>query len=96
MKSFSGETQIRWACRELIKGREISHAHEIKEARGWRLAAIIHNLKNRYKWPIYKRSGANGVAYYRLGGNVDADTLEKPRSFHKKKEDARTSSIKKT
>lgn len=96
MKWYSGETQIRWACRELIKGREISHAHEIAEARGWRLAAIIHNLIHKYKWPIDKRYDSKRVAYYRLGRDVDTDALKKPRSFHKKKEDARTSPLKKT
>ena len=84
---YSGETQIRWACREPIKGREISHAHEIAEANGWRLSAIIHNLIHRYKWPIDKRYGNNRVAYYRLAVSVDKDALEKPRSFHKKGED---------
>lgn len=95
-KWYSNETQIRWACRQLIKGREISHAHEIAEARGWRLSAIIYNLIHRYKWPIDKRYDHKGIAYYRLGKNVDKGSLEKPRSFNKKKEGARTPSIKKT
>ena len=95
-KWYSNESQIRWACRELIKGREISHAHEIAETKGWRLSAIIYNLIHRYKWPIDKRYDHNRVAYYRLAKSVDKDALEKPRSFHKKKEDARTSSLEKT
>ncbi len=84
MKWYSDETQIRWACRELIKGREISHAHEIAETRGWRLAAIIHNLIHKYKWPIDKRYDSKRIAYYRLGGDVDTEALRKPRSFIKK------------
>lgn len=95
MKWYSGETQIRWACRELIKGREISHAHEIAEANGWRLSAIIWVLRHRYNWPVETRYGDKRIAYYRLV-SVDINALEKPRSFHKKKEDARTSPFKKT
>jgi hypothetical protein len=82
---YSNETQIRWACRELLRGREISHAHEIAEANGWRLSAIIHNLRHRYNWPISTRYGLNRIAYYKLGNEVDKLELEKPRSFYKKK-----------
>lgn len=91
MRWYSGETQIRWACRELIKGREISHAHEIAEVNGWRLSAIIYNLRHRYKWAIETRYCENRIAYYSLAGSVDKTTLEKPRSFYKKGEDADTS-----
>lgn len=93
---YSNETQIRWACLMLIKGREISHAHEIAEANGWRLAAVIFQLRHKYNWPIETRYGTNRIAYYRLRRGVDAEALKKPRSFHKKKEDAATSSSKKT
>lgn len=82
---YSNETQIRWACLQLIKGREISHACEIAEVKGWRLAAIIWRLIHRYNWPIQKREGVNGVAYYRLGHGVEKSGLEMPRSFHLKK-----------
>jgi hypothetical protein len=92
---YSSETQIRWACLMLIKGREISHAHEIAEANGWRLGAIIHKLKDRYKWPILVRYGERGIAYYRLGREVDVAALKKPRSYHEKKGDAPTSPGKK-
>jgi len=34
---FSSDTAIAWACRELIKGRTISHPDEIGEAGAWRL-----------------------------------------------------------
>jgi hypothetical protein len=92
MNWYSGETQIRWACRELIKGREISHAHEIAEANGWRLAAIVWVLRHRYNWPIETRYGENRIAYYRLVQNVDIDSLERPRSFHPKKKGGATPS----
>jgi hypothetical protein len=72
MRWYSDDTQIRWACLQLIKGREISHAHEIAETRGWRLAPIIHNLK-KLNWPILTRYGERGIAYYRLG-KVDIRT----------------------
>lgn len=82
---YSSETQIRWACLQLIQGREISHATEIAEVKGWRLAAIVHQLIHKYKWPIQKRGGLNGIVYYRLGDSVETEKLRKPRSFYKKK-----------
>lgn len=81
---YSGESQIRWACLMLIKGREISHAHEIAEANGWRLSAIIYNLRHKYNWPIITRYDDGRIAYYRLGRDVDKEGLKKPRSFLKK------------
>lgn len=92
MRWYSDNTQIRWACQELLKGREISHACEIAEVNGWRLSAIIFNLRHRYNWPISTRYGQNRIAYYKLGRGVATDSLEKPRSFYKKKKDAATSS----
>jgi len=85
MRFFSNETQIRWACRMLLKGREISHAHEIAEVNGWRLSAIIHQLRHRYNWPIETRYDNNRIGHYRLRKTVKGDDLEKPRSFFKKK-----------
>jgi hypothetical protein len=65
---FSSDTAIAWACRELIKGREISHPAEIAEAGGWRLGAIVYVLRHRYRWPIItERRGPARIAYYRLG-----------------------------
>ena len=78
---FSGETQVYWACDALIKGREISHKTEIREAKGWRLGAIIHRLKSEYHWPIvtdYK--GPENVAYYRLRPGTDPARLIYPPS----------------
>lgn len=87
----SNETQIRWVCRMLLQGKEISHACEIAAVKGWRLAAIIWQLIHRYKWPIAKRKGESRIVYYRLGKDADKATLETPRSFLKKKGDAPTS-----
>ncbi len=93
---YSSETQIRWACLMLIKGREISHAHEIAEANGWRLGAIIHRLKKRFNWPIQARYGERGIAYYRLAKGTDTEALKKPRSFEKKKRGASNTPPQKT
>ncbi len=90
-KWYSGDSQIRWVCIQLIKGREICQDLQIKESGGHRLSAIIHNLKKKMNWPIDTRYGAVGEAYYRLAKGVDKDALEKPRSFVKKGEDAGTS-----
>lgn len=76
---FSGDTAIAWACRELIRGREISHADEIEEVSAWRLGAIIHVLRKRYKWPIVTTlKGPSRIGYYRLG-RIDGP-LELPKS----------------
>lgn len=76
---FSSDTAISWACRELIKGRTISHPDEIGEAGGWRLGAIVHVLRKRYKWPIVtERRGPARIAFYRLG-KAD-EPLELPKS----------------
>ncbi len=93
MRWYSDDTHIRWACRQLLKGREISHADEIAEAKHWRLSAIIYNLRHRYKWPILTRYDSNRIAYYKLGAEADKALLEKPRSFYAKKKDAATSSF---
>lgn len=75
---FSGDTAIAWACRELIRGRTISHADEIAEVGAWRLGAIIHVLRARYKWPITtERRGVERIAYYRLGRSEEPLKLPK-------------------
>lgn len=79
MKWYSDKSQIAWACDALISGNEISHADEILAVNGWRLAAIVHILKHRYKWPIAVRYDAKRIAHYRLEG--DAEKLKKPRSY---------------
>lgn len=76
---FSSDTAIAWACKELIKGREISHPDEITEAGAWRLGAIVYVLRHRYKWPIVtERRGAGRIAFYRLGKSDEP--LELPKS----------------
>lgn len=80
---YSDDTQIRWACLQLIKGREISHACEIAEANGWRLSAIVHKLRHQFKWPIVTRYDENRHAHYRLANGTNGEELEKPQSFYK-------------
>lgn len=78
---FSGETQVFWACKALIEGREISHKTEIREAKGWRLGAIVHRLKSEYRWPIVvEYKGSVNVAYYRLRPGTDPARLIYPPS----------------
>lgn len=64
---FSSESSIKWACRELLAGRAISHPDGIAEAGGWRLSAIVYVLRHRYQWDILTvRKGARRVAFYHL------------------------------
>jgi hypothetical protein len=54
---------------------------EIGEVKGWRLGAIIHNLRRNYHWPIeteYK--GPERIAHYRLVRGTDWRVLDFPRS----------------
>lgn len=81
----SSDSQIRWTCLQLLAGREISHACEIEEVRGWRLSAIIHKLRHQHNWPIITRCDSNRIGYYRLGKGVDTEELQKPKSFYPKK-----------
>lgn len=84
MKWYSNDTQIKWVCAQLLKGREISHACEIAEAKGWRLSAIIYNLRHKYKWPIEARYDDSRIAYYRLAKGGNHSELPLPRSAKKK------------
>ena len=78
---FSGETQVYWACKALVDGRTISHKTEIREVKGWRLGAIIHVLKSKYKWPILAEyRGSENVAHYRLAPGTDVARLSYPPS----------------
>ena len=77
----SNRTQVYWTCKALAQGRTINHMDEIGEVKGWRLGAIIHNLRRKYHWPIeteYK--GPERVAHYRLSKRTDWRGLEFPRS----------------
>ncbi len=78
---FSSRTQIYWTCKALLEGREISHKTEIREVRGWRLAAISHRLKTEFGWPIeVEYRGNDCIAYYRLRKGTDRDKLRFPPS----------------
>ncbi len=78
---FSGETQVFWACKALIEGRVISHRTEIREVKGWRLGAIIHLLRSKYRWPVTAEyRGAENVAHYRLQPGTLIETLTFPPS----------------
>jgi len=77
----SGETQIFLCCKALLDGRTISHKTEIREVNGWRLGAIIHELKKTYNWPIEVRyQPPENVAYYKLGGIAEPANLRLPPS----------------
>ncbi|NCP62017.1 MAG: hypothetical protein GW748_01720 [Alphaproteobacteria bacterium] len=90
----SSDSQIRWVCLQLLSGREISHACEIAEARGWRLSAIVYNLRHKHGWPIITRYDSKRIGHYRLSGGVDTEELEKPKSFYPKQKGGATPSCK--
>lgn len=73
---FSSDSSIKWACRELLSGRSISHPDGIAEAQGWRLSAIVYVLRHRYQWDIQTtRRGARRVAFYHLRRHPGTLTL---------------------
>jgi hypothetical protein len=77
----SSKTQVYWTCLALGQGRTIDHMNEIGEVKGWRLAAIIYNLRRNYHWPIeteYK--GPERIAHYQLATGTDWRVLDFPRS----------------
>ena len=78
---YSSPTQVYWTCKALVDGREISHKTEIREVKGWRLAAITERLRKEFGWPIdtaYR--GTDAIAYYRLRPVTDPATLRYPPS----------------
>ena len=78
---FSKPTQIAWACREFALGRTLTHRDEIEERYAWRLGAIVHTLKSRYRWPIVAEyRGEVRIAHYRLADPCDVLALEYPPS----------------
>lgn len=78
---YSNPTQVYWTCKNLLDGRTISTKTEIREVKGWRLGAIIHNLKSRYGWPIIAEyRGPENVAYYYLAPGTDRTRLRFPPS----------------
>lgn len=78
---YSNTTQIAWACEMLLKGRKISHRDEIAEANGWRLSAIIHQLRHRYDWPIHTDYDGKRIGHYQLARGTDTDALDFPDSY---------------
>ena len=78
---YSSPTQRAWVSKALIEGREITHKTEIREVKGWRLAAIIHALARQYHWPIetvYR--GADNIAHYHMHPGTDPAKLKFPPS----------------
>lgn len=75
----------------MAKGRTITHMDEIGEVKGWRLGAIIHNLRRIYHWPIeteYKEP--ERIAHYRLPKRTDWRALDFPRSAKAVRESLKT------
>ena len=88
---FSSPTQVYWCCRALLDGRSISHRTEIREVKGWRLAAICHRLKAEYGWPILSEPrGPVNTAYYRLRPGFDRKALRFPPSAQALAEEGET------
>lgn len=78
---YSNTTQVFWTCEALMRGRIISTKSEIRAVKGWRLAAIVHRLKDDYGWPILTDyRGAENVAHYRLKPGTDISRLRFPPS----------------
>ena len=78
---YSSPTQRFWTCKALIEGRTISTKSEIREVKGWRLAAIVETLKSKYGWPIkVELRGKENVAHYFLAPGTDPATLNYPPS----------------
>ena len=78
---YSSPTQVFWTCKALLDGRTISHKTEIREVKGWRLAAIVWRLDREFKWPIDTvYCGPDNLAHYRLRAGTDPATLNYPPS----------------
>jgi len=77
----SSNTSIYWACKALLGGRTLSHRNEIREVNGWRLAAIVCELKLKYGWPILAEyRGPENIAHYWLSPDCNQAGLKFPRS----------------
>ncbi|AYF02185.1 hypothetical protein PY32053_02592 [Paracoccus yeei] len=78
---YSSPTQIYWTCDALIRGRVLSTRTEIREVKGWRLAAVCHKLSSKYHWPILvDYRGPENIAHYRLAPGTDISRLRFPPS----------------
>ncbi|MGR3804910.1 MAG: hypothetical protein ACU0AY_15660 [Marinibacterium profundimaris] len=78
---YSSPTQIFWTCKALLDGRTLTHKTEIREVKGWRLAAITEKLRKKYGWPILTEyRGPECIAHYRLAPGTDISRLRFPPS----------------
>ncbi|HRO53754.1 MAG TPA: hypothetical protein PK043_11390 [Alicycliphilus sp.] len=78
---YSSRTQVFWTCQALLQSKSISTKSEIQAVKGWRLAAIVHRLKDDYGWPILTDyRGPENVAHYRLKPGTDIARLRFPPS----------------
>lgn len=78
---YSSPTQIYWTCRALVSGRTLSTKTEIREVKGWRLAAITEKLRKQYGWPIVTEyRSPDNIAHYRLTPGTDVSRLRFPPS----------------
>ena len=78
----SNHSQVYWTCMALAQGRTINHMDEIGEVKGWRLGAIIHNLRSNYNWPIGTDFQVpERIAHYSLAKGTDWRCLDFPRLF---------------
>jgi hypothetical protein len=80
-RMYSNPTQRYWVCFNLISGRVLSTQDEISEAKGWRLAAVIHALAHEFGWPICSEyRGKDNIKHYWLAPGTDPASLRYPRS----------------
>ncbi len=78
---YSSLTQRHWVCASLITGRTLNTRDEIHEVKGWRLAAVIHVLKDEYGWPIESEyRGRDNIKHYWLAPGTDRTKLRFPPS----------------
>lgn len=85
---YSNPTQIYWCVRALLSGRTISHKTEIREVKGWRLAAIVERLRNEFGWPIRSEfRGPDNIAHYSLSADCDRAKLRFPPSAQRAREE---------
>ena len=78
---YSSPTQVFWTCKALMEGRTLTTKTEIREVKGWRLAAITERLRKQYSWPIETEyRGPENIAHYRLAPGTDVTRLRFPPS----------------
>ena len=78
---YSSPTQVFWTCKALMEGRTLTTKTEIREVKGWRLAAITERLRKQFDWPILTDyRGPENIAHYRLAPGTDLSKLRLPPS----------------